>query len=384
MTCRYDPYLSKHTITKSENNLTLAVLLTCAHHGASLLIDAIDPCGTLDNRVYKKIGRIFDKEIPYEKYLKGDMLEDVAVYYSMTSKQNLSGQPFTNHTCAVNTVRTLIENNIPVGVISNDNLDSLNKYKMVFLSQPNNISGDNLDKFINYVEDGGTLYFSGGDEAKLLKILLKAECKGMTAENRTYIAPAHDYRKLFLDYNEKYPLPFDFMVPVIECDEAPAAFLTLPYTDPKEQKFASIHSNPPGRTTGIPSVIIKKYGKGNVIWSAAAIENETIEDYKKIIINFIKAFVNDYSYTTNAPRRTELIAFKDGNSFNISVVDLLCDIDPVEIPSFNISIKSKVAPEKVILLPEEKEIPFFFDGNDISLKTLPLKIFDMYSIICGL
>ena len=66
MTCRCDRSLGVHTITKSEEHLAVEVLLTAAHHGASFVIDAIDPRGTLDSRVYDRIGRVFERQIPYE------------------------------------------------------------------------------------------------------------------------------------------------------------------------------------------------------------------------------------------------------------------------------------------------------------------------------
>lgn len=50
MTVRCDKKLSAHTVTKTEAALSLEVLLTAAHHGASLVIDAVDPVGTFLRR----------------------------------------------------------------------------------------------------------------------------------------------------------------------------------------------------------------------------------------------------------------------------------------------------------------------------------------------
>ena len=62
MIVRCDPNLTKHTITKSRRELETAVMLTCAHHGASLAIDAIDPAGTMDERFYRLLGEVFAVE----------------------------------------------------------------------------------------------------------------------------------------------------------------------------------------------------------------------------------------------------------------------------------------------------------------------------------
>ena len=61
MIVRCDPNLTKHTLTKSRRELETAVMLTCAHHGASLAIDAIDPVGTMDRRFYRLLGEVFAK-----------------------------------------------------------------------------------------------------------------------------------------------------------------------------------------------------------------------------------------------------------------------------------------------------------------------------------
>lgn len=46
MFIRCTPSLSSHTVTKSEDEMASSAFLTCAHHGATLVIDAIDPIGT--------------------------------------------------------------------------------------------------------------------------------------------------------------------------------------------------------------------------------------------------------------------------------------------------------------------------------------------------
>ena len=65
MTGRCVESLSKHTLTKSERALGLEVMLTAAHHGASFVIDAVDPKGTMDKRVYERIGKVFERQMPY-------------------------------------------------------------------------------------------------------------------------------------------------------------------------------------------------------------------------------------------------------------------------------------------------------------------------------
>ena len=95
MTCRCDRTLGAHTVTKTEEHLATEVMLTAAHHGASFIIDAIDPKGTLDSRVYDRIGRVFERQLPYERYFSGELIADVGVYYATTGRYNSRGMNFT-------------------------------------------------------------------------------------------------------------------------------------------------------------------------------------------------------------------------------------------------------------------------------------------------
>ncbi len=61
MTSRCYPDVKEHTTTKSAEMLALHTYLALAHNGAFLFIDAIDPVGTQDEKVYKIMGDIFWK-----------------------------------------------------------------------------------------------------------------------------------------------------------------------------------------------------------------------------------------------------------------------------------------------------------------------------------
>ena len=92
MTCRCDNNLTHHTVTKGEGHLGTEIMLNVANHAATLVIDAIDPRGTMDKRVYDRIGRIFEREMAYEPYMNGTPLSDVGVLYFTEGKDRLPGQ----------------------------------------------------------------------------------------------------------------------------------------------------------------------------------------------------------------------------------------------------------------------------------------------------
>ena len=147
--------------------------------------------------------------------------------------------------------------------------------KFVFAPYIFNMTDEMSDRFINYVRTGGSLYFSGAGNERMLNELVGAKYTGsMTKETRTYISPAKGYESIFGEFNDDFPMPFDCPLPIAELsgDESAAAYITLPYTARSEKRFASIHSDPPGIRNPASALVIRKYGKGNVIWSAAPIE----------------------------------------------------------------------------------------------------------------
>lgn len=382
MTCRCDNNLQKHTITKSKRHLSLEVLLTCAHHGASFIIDAVDPVGTLDRRVYEKIGKVFDKQMLYEPYFNGEMIEDVGVFYSSMGRYNPGGENYTSKTASVNAVRTLIEKNIPVGVLSNGSAGNLSAYKAIIVPAAAGLFEKSRKALIDYVYGGGKLYISGSGDKELVDLLTGAEITGITESNRTYIAPEPGYEELFGEFNEKYPLPADYKQGIIKADgnEGILARIVLPYTVPGEYKFASIHSNPPGKLTEYPSIIVKSYGKGKVIWSAAPIENETIPQYKNIFVKLIKMLTGgDYTVSSDAPAGVEIVSFRTDNGVRVSVVDMLSADEDICKGDFEIGISYGKA-SQVSLIPSGASMKYYFKDGKTVVKIDKLSQFMMFEV----
>lgn len=249
MTCRCDRTLLAHTVTKDEEVLGAQILLTAAHHGASLIIDAIDPRGTLDSRVFDTIGRAFEKQIPYEKHFKGTLFANCAVLYSTTGRYNSNGQKFNSLTASVNTTRTLIEANVPVAVLGRPGLSNAGRFELITAGAIAGLNDTERDQLIQFVNNGGSLYFSGAEEPELLRAFFGAELAGFTEENRLYLAPTGKGEAVMQPFNTAYPMPIEASLPKlthVSADTALFATVTLPYTVPGNYQFASIHSDPPG------------------------------------------------------------------------------------------------------------------------------------------
>lgn len=390
MTSRCDADLYQHTVTKSEKRLTAEVLLTAMHHGASLIIDAIEPDGTLDTRTAEKIGRVYERQIPYERYFTGEPVGDVAVYYSVKGKYDPDGIG-VNHACtSESAVRRLIENHIQVRVIGKNRIDELSRYSTVILSLPVGLDERELRAFAEYVRSGGRLYFSGACETELIRIFLGGTVSGFTESSIVYFSPNEVGRPLFGEFSEKYPLQVNHRVPELTgCeDDAVIARVNVPIGAPKKTPFVSIHTSPPDRITEYPAVILKKYGNGSVLWSASPIENDGRSAVNEVFKSFINLLlpVNQRTVSADFPKTVETTVFRTENSYIINVLDYLSADDERILPPAKISIMTALSPCSVKRLSDGKELRFDYDAENrrTTFVTEKFSVFDMYGVFFGI
>ena len=376
MLSRCSPDLSAHTTIRRPRALKTALASTMAHHGASLVIDAIDPIGTMDARVYDLVGELYAFQQPYEPYYKGTMAEDIGIYYGIRSR--LEGETFDSCRCSRTLARTLIRNHVPFGVTGA--FHEIESYKALFAPMLSALEEKDNARLIAYVENGGTLYLSGFGNAKLVETLTGHSFLRTTPESRVYLAPAAGYADIFGWFNEKYPLPFDSAAPVVSAGTGceVAATLTLPYTVPQADIFASIHSDPPGIATEIPAVTVNRFGKGRVIWSALPLEAVPQEEYGAVLLGLLQRIAPlRFTFETDAPADVELNAFCEEKAVAVNAVALWEERGAV--PPFEVRVETPV-PQAVRLLPGGETIPFRHENGRTVFKTQPLDIFAMYRI----
>ena len=386
MTVRCDRSLPVHTNSKTEEHLAVEVMLTAAHHGASFIIDAIDPVGTLDPRVYDRIGRVFQRQIPYEPYFRGEMVRELGVYYSNLGRYNTREQRFDNKTCSVALTRTLIEENFAVGIVADTLTGQMDRYRMVFAPHLAATNDRIRADLLTYVQNGGVLYLSGAEDPALLKLLFGAELVRYTEENAVYMAPTAAGQRYFGQFTSDYPFPTEISLPVLDVQDVTVlATMTLPYTKPTERRFASIHSNPPGVSTDIPALIEKRIGQGTVIWSAAPIENDGRRAQKGIIRALIDGHIDTDLLTVraSAPRQVELVTFRGEGELLISAVDLLCTDELLPVPGFTVAIRGEM-PRQITRLGgrdgADTAIPFTYQDGRAIFDVENLIMFAMYRI----
>ena len=206
MTSRCYPALNEHTSTKSIDLITLSVLLTQFHHGASLLIDAIDPIGTHDKRVYEKMGEVFEiceKIDPHVKH--GKMAFDVAIYFNLNGKMDAEAAPVHIDRYKINihdmphlqsslgAAKILRENKVPFTVLNNWKHEQLDQAQVLILSDVPFMSEQEIDHVRNYIAQGGCAYMSGHSCLSLVEEIFKISVGDLTAENRDLFCPYRNW-----------------------------------------------------------------------------------------------------------------------------------------------------------------------------------------------
>jgi hypothetical protein len=240
---------------------------------------------------------------------------------------------------------------------------------------------------LNFVENGGSLYISGANLGDFIKRLTGLHVAGITKENATYISPAAGGAKYFKDLNLGSPLMVESPQVLMEGDELKdnevIATITLPYTDPKEPRFASIHSNPPGKETDLPTIIRKKYGKGEVIWSPIGLEKSDAESNRELFVRLIKSLAKKpLVFESDAPKPVEVIVFykADESCYTVSVLNAQQQTPP--LPVYDTKIRLNIADKvsAVRLLPEREAMDFEQDNEGITFVLPMLEIFAMIEV----
>jgi hypothetical protein len=394
-----------HTAKKPKELLEAKAFASLADGGAFVFIDAIDPVGSLNPRVYECMREILNKTKKYEPYLGGKLCQDVAVYLSTESKfdpadngkavddPNLStAMPHVE--AALNACQSLIEHHIPFGVITKKNLTDLSRHQVLVLPNILMVDEEEVEAIRSYVRSGGNLYASkytslitkDGTRRDdfLLADVFGVSFVGETRETYTYIAPVKATVDLFSGYTERYPLAFNSSQMILNAKPGVEILgrMVLPYTDPAEwERFASIHSNPPGIHTDRPAIVRNRFGKGQAIYTTVDLENSRI--YSSIFINLIRLLSNSFSFEADAPKPVEITAFHQGERkrFIISLVNFQKDLPNIPVQGIRVRVRMEERKVKrLVLLPEEKELPYRKRGDFVEFCAPQLETFLMFAL----
>ena len=377
------PNLLNHTMLKSEARILQSVLLTLCQQGATLYIDAIDPVGTLDERVYRRFGNVAEKCDKYMPHVSGHLVSDIGVVYLQQCKQYPLAKGKNHYGCVLNLAETFTHKHIPYRVVPECRFDRLDDYKVLILPEANHLNKESAGKLISYVENGGMLYMSGAGVSELM------EYAGLTfrengSDKYSYLAPRAETGTFLNEYTPKYPLPVDMALPRVTAsmDNEVLATLTLPYQSDVPGRFSSIHSNPPGCGTDFAALTVVSRGKGKILWCVAPIEGYEEYDYRRIFTELMDKYLpTQLCYETDCPEDVELVLLKDEQKkkLRLSCIDV-SDLDEYRtLASFTVSVRLEEKIASVIRIDGEK-VPFTQKDGRLCFTAHPLTLFDMYEM----
>ena len=285
--------LNDHASTKSEAELICAGATTLANGGACCLIDAINPDGTLLPGVYARLGRVTRALEPFTNALRThrpSLVGDTGLYISMASHveedlsgralkdvtESLSNMTFTSRCGAVNELLgvSVILNRakMPYRVVTSETAD-FSGLNAIYVGNAAYMDAQEVARLREFVRGGGTLIATGltsyynlegktsGDFA--LADVFGVSTSGEMSKRVHFVARDGQPRHVLCDRP----------APLVEPAGAKVlAHLAEPTFEPDDaERWASIHSNPPGRLTGFAAMTINEFGRGKCIYLASSL-----------------------------------------------------------------------------------------------------------------
>ncbi|MEG2413016.1 MAG: alpha-L-fucosidase [Clostridia bacterium] len=334
ITSRCDNSLYNHTVTRTYHDLLIHDMNALVHGGAFSICDAMNPDGTISDKVYhNEIKQLFATTKPVEKFVSGDILCDVAIWYNTEYKvnKNFVQSPF-------NIAQIMLDYNIAFDVIGSKNL-ATTKAQVISINDIQAITDDEVATLDSYVRNGGNLFVTGAlGNSKKFEELVGVQLNGSSPYLYTYLRP-NGQSDIFEDFDDSSPFPVNntaLEATVVADGVTVLATSTYPYTLPSTHDFAAIHTNPPGINTDLPAVIKRKLGKGNIIWCASPIELMTAHNCKKTIARLIMSLLDKREFESNAPSFVEALKWtKNGKTYlslvNQQVTTPIYPIDNIEL-----------------------------------------------------
>lgn len=390
--------LRDHTSMKSEAELTAEASVTLANAGAYFFIDAINPDGTLEKDVYERLGAVARKLAPFTAAVKRhvpDIVADKALYYSPSAYIDENAE--TEIMCAIpggnpaaeeisGTSVFLARAHIPFRAISNEsiNYNGINTIVMNNIMYTTQAENDRIRKF---VEAGGTLVATG------MTSLYEPDGThtgdfGLADVFGVSFTGGNAKRFHYLSFVAKHWLISCYArAPLVKAKEAKLiAKIAEPLFDPDDEKYASIHSNPPGIITDFAGLTVNKYGKGQCLYLASPVLS--------LRQNAQQAFgtwlFGEYSpsslvVATNAPECVEITLLKSTtkHAYIAGFVNYQKELPNVPVRDIYATIRlpDGVIPKSCIRVSDNKKIDVKIEKGALCLEVPCLETIEMIEMM---
>lgn len=380
------------------------------HSGAALTIDAINPDGTINHQVYKYLAMLNAERAPYEPYLGGSLVGDVAIYYDKESMYNpdekgirvdqlKSAGQIPHIEGVLGAARILREAHIPYGVVTDATLDQLKNFRAVIVPNVLEMTAEQAAVFRSFVDQGGVLYASGpssldrfdkGGPRFLLEEVLGVRYKGKLGTQVTYLTAKDEaMKKLIWPQNEMI-----FEGRMVQVEALPGAevlaTVTLPYVDPETihvigSRFAQIISDPPAENPGTdPGLVIHEYGRGKAVWVAAPMESGSNAVNERLVVWVLKRVLSGpYHFEVETHPSVEMTLYHQPEKRQLlaGLLNMQRDLPPVPVGAIvRVHVPEGRRAKGVVKVPDGKAIPFENVGPYVQFRQEPFPVISMVLI----
>lgn len=410
------PTIHEHVITRTEDELRMTALSALMNDGAMVLIDAIDPTGTVHTQSFELAGRVYADLERYEAEMGGRFCQDVGIYYSFDSNVDLtengldvavagytfddpwrdSRTPTTHRNAAISLARTLIQQHVPFGVVTRRDLDRLGDWQVIMLPNAACLGEDEVEALRAFVAAGGSLVASKhtsriardgellGDFA--LADVLGVSYAGETAQSVTYVAPAGLRDDLFPGFSPASPVTlYDTQLRVTSHPDTDVlATITLPYTYPEESRYAALLTDPPGIATSWPAVVRHAYGKGTAIYCAGVLESWQHDTQQAVLLGLVRSLLARPTWVRmEAPKSVEATLFhqEERDRFVLSVINYQQELPNIPVRDLLIRVRTGGRRATAVsLLPDRSPLTHRASDDGVELELPVLVDFAMIEI----
>jgi len=404
-----------HVTVKPESEMAMQAFLAPAHGAGFMFIDAINPDGSLLQPVYDQIGRVFSALRPYERFLGGTLLADVAIYVSDQSRfdfhengrmvrentrssDNMSTEFCSPHMAAVmGAAEALQQAHIPYSVVTRLGLDDLCRHRVLIIPHVLLMDDVEMAAIRKFVAGGGAVYASGATSLTApdgrvrhdfgLRDLFGVSTNGPAQDSLVFLAPEERELAASATPQEQWIHRSGWMD--IRNRNARILARFIPPWYPEEGRtvlrpsYASIHSVPPGMTKAGPAITWKKHAKGRVCYSAAPFETERTPVNRAVFTHLIRRLLDSApGVEADGPAHLELTVMDkpEQNRCNIALTSLLQQHDPLPAKgTIRVRLPGR-RPVAVRLLPSRRKVPTRAIPGGISFHFDDVTIFRLFEL----
>jgi len=412
---RYQPYefmtsrcvsLHDHTSTKSEDELYLHAGTTLANGGAYFFIDAINPDGTLNERIYQRLSKVISRLKPFKDCIQSHvpaLWADCGLYFSMNSCVNdaSNGMTLTEMTegGANMDVRynAVVEEVTGTAVVLNrmkqpyravTDLNDLTGLKTLIINNAAYMTPAEVERIRQFVRAGGTLIATGktslfdlnGNSTGDFQLadVFGVSFSGGVSGSISYLRTTGE-NDLISSARLSSPLvnatTAEVTGNVVEAD--------FPIGDPDQ--YASIHSNPPGKITKFAGLTVNRYGKGVCVYLYSSLlkhQQDSQQQFgRELFARFIAPTV---ICAANLPGSAEITLLRSSTA-NVMLCCLVnyqdeLPVIPVSDVQIVLQLPDNFKAEKMVRISDGSALPFTVSGTHLTFTLDKLNELEMIEI----